>query len=513
VRWRNTAILFLVAVALGGALWWSGRQQSQKKEAEARAKRLFGDLEAGQVDWFSLQTKDGKPAKVARVNGAWRVVEPVDFPADATTADSIASTLAAMTSEAVIEEPQAPSVYGLGPDATTVHFHAAGKDYVLHVGKKTPVGANSYASTDGAKTVYTVATFKTTGFSKSLDDLRERRPLRFDRGDVTRIETSWPGGGVELAKSDGHWHITKPIQGDADDDVVETMLSDLVFLRAAGFIDDPPPDKDVGLDDPQWKVVLEGKPAKPGESPPRWELAIGGVVKLNARAGRAAEHALYEIPEDRFEKLPKTVDAFRFKELSRYVVTDAERFELSFADPQAAAQGQSRVVTIRGERSEDGWTTSPEVMGPGKAALMVADVAHLKADDIVADSVGASELTSLGLSPPQARIKVYGRAPAATSGEKKGAGGAPLLADLLIGVQKGDHIVTKRADRDTIFGMAASEGRNIPVSLDAFRNRFVSKESPAQKPSAAAKPSGPATPPAPAKPSAASKAPAAAKRP
>jgi len=377
-----------------------------------------------------------------------------------------------MASEAVFEEPQPLPVYGLGEDARVVRFGTADAAHELRVGKKTPVGANSYAATettDGSP-VFTVATFKTTSFDKPLDDLRERRPLRFERDDVTRIETEWTGGGAVVEKRDGAWRLVAPIEGEADESAIETLLSDLVFLRAAGFVDEPPPLAEVGLDAPEYRVVLTGE-ADAGEDPPRWELAVGGVIAVNARAGKAAEDVLYHIPEDRFQKLPKRVDAFRFKQLAHYVASDAERFELVFRDPAAEEQGRTEAVTITGLRTEAGWDTTPERMAAGLASRLIAELARLDAVDIAADEVGSEELAGLGLSPAHAAIRIFGKSP-------EEGGDAPVLADLQLGVQQGDRVLAKRADRPTVFRMDAALAEHIPVSLEAFRNRFVSAEAP-----------------------------------
>ena len=472
MSWRSTGILLLVAIALGAAIWWSNRHETETLEATEQSKRLFADLEPTRVEWIELTTTDGRDARLARRDGAWRVVEPVDFPADATAADAIATALATMASEAVFEEPQPLSVYGLGDDARVVRFGTADQEHELRVGKKTPVGANSYAAIAAADDapVFTVATFKTTSFDKPLDDLRERRPLRFERDDVTRIEAEWTGGGAVLEKRDGAWRLVAPIEGEADESAVETLLSDLVFLRAAGFVDEPPPAADVGLDAPEYRVVLTGE-TEAGKEPPRWELAIGGVVAANARAGKAAEDALYHIPEDRFQKLPKRVDAFRFKQLSHYVASDAEQFELVFRDAETASEGSTDVVTITGTRTEAGWDTTPEPMAAGLASRLVAELARLDAVDIAADEVGSEELAGLGLSPARAAIRIFGKPPEA-------GGDAPVLADVQLGVQQGDRVIAKRADRPTVFRMDAALAEHVPVSLEAFRNRFLSAEAP-----------------------------------
>jgi len=472
---RTTGILFLVAAALGLAVWLSNRHEGEKKTAEEQAKRLFGDLKAEQVDWIELTTADGKPARLERREGAWRVVQPVEAPADASQVDGIASSLAGLSSEAVVEGAQSPEVYGLGDSAKVVKFGAAGAEHALRVGKKTPVGSNSYVSTGDGK-VYTV--------DHPLDDLRERRPLRFDRESIERIEVSWQGGGATLAKKDGAWRLVAPLDASADDEVVETLLSDLLFLRGSGFVDVPPPDAEVGLDAPQYRVVLLGKPAKPGEPAPRSELVIGGVLDGATRAARGAERALYKIPNDRFDKLPKTVVAFRQKDLAKFVATDAQRFELVFEDESVATSGQSRAVTLTGERKDTGWTTSPDPMAAGSAARLVAELARLKAVDIVAEEVGAHEEAGLGLAPPRVAIRVFGAPPA-------GGGEAPVLADVHLGTQKGDRIFASVPGRKIVYQIDGALAEHIPVSLDAFRNRFVSKEQPGQPaPPAAAEPGG-----------------------
>lgn len=482
MSWRNTLILLGVAVLVAVGIWLSDRQQERAHVAEERAKRLFPDLESGQLEWVAFSTSDGQNVRLVRKDGVWRVAEPVDFPADAPNADAIAGALATMSSEAVIEDPQPPEVYGLGEGVQVVRFSAGGREQELRIGKKAPVGNFRYVTTgpgaDGK--VYTVAGFKVASFEKPLDDLRERRPLRFEREQVRRIEAQWTGGGVVVEKQDGAWRLVEPITGEADGDAIDTLLADLAFLRADGFVDEPPPPAEVGLDEPQYRVVLVGA-AEENQEPPRWELAIGGMIGSGVRAGKAAEPALYEIPDDRFQKLPKTVNAFRFKQLSRYVASDAERFELIFPDPES--EGATRIVTITGERNDDGWETKPERMAAGSAARLVAELARLDAVDIAADEVGPQELVGLGLSPPQATIRVYGRsAPADEESEGESAPAADqLLAEVQFGAHQKGHILARRADRSTIFLVDDDRAEAIPVSLEAFRNRFVSKETPAEE--------------------------------
>lgn len=473
---RTTGILFLVAVLLGVGIWFSNRQELEKKESEDQAKKLFGELSADQVEWISLRTSDGKQARLERRDDAWHLAAPVDFPADAATADGLASALAGLVSESVIEDAQAFPVYGLDADDKTIRFRANGVEHELRVGKKTPIGANNYAATGASGKVYAIASYRATSFEKPLDDLRERRPLRFDRDGVARIEASWRGGGVTLEKKDGVWRLTAPLEAEADAETVEALLSDLVFLRASSFLDAPPPDAEVGLDAPAYHVVLVDAPQE-GKEPMRHELAIGGLHGGPLRVVRGAEPELYQVPDERFEKLPKTVAAFRHRTLASFVATDAQRFELSFADP--GAEDASRVFTIEGNGSDgEGWTTKPDALKEGLAARIVAEVARLKAEDIAADAMGPDELAGIGLAPPRATLRVFGKPPAE-------GGEAPELAAVLFGLVKGGRIYAKVPDRPTVYVLSDALAEHVPMSLEAYRNRFVAPPASAETPPAA----------------------------
>ena len=114
----------------------------------------------------------------------------------------MANTLAEMASEQTIADAQPPDVYGLGDAAHVVQFRAKGTEYLLRVGKHTPIGANSYAMTGAAAAIHTVPTYRTSGFERALADLRERRVLRFDRNAIESIRLDCPAA-ASLERHDG----------------------------------------------------------------------------------------------------------------------------------------------------------------------------------------------------------------------------------------------------------------------------------------------------------------------
>jgi hypothetical protein len=460
---RTTGILFVLAAALAAFVYFYEIQgESARKEAEEAAKRIFPGLEAEQVDAIWLHTTDDRQARVERAEGGWRLVEPVDFPGDTTTLDGMASTLVQLTSEGEIADPQAPAVYGIGDERSVLHFHAGDRDYGLQMGSKAPVGAATYVSPLGSGRVYTVPTWRLNSLRKSLLDLRDRRVLVFDRDAVERIEASWPGGGVALEKGeDGDWRLTEPIEGPADQATVDSLLSDLSFLRAEGFVDDPPPDAEAGLDPPAFALDLHTKGADEEGKP--LHFALGSVLDGKLRLARGAQPVLYQVSEERLADFPRKLVAYRFKELARFVASEARSFELVLRSTSGEEE------TLRGQRDDGGWKTEPEAMAPGKAAAMVNELARLDAVDIVADAPKPEELAKLGLSPPRAHLRVLGEAPE--------GGEAPVLADVLLGeVDPEAGIAAQRVDGAAVYRLDHEVADQLPVGLEAFRNRFASQE-------------------------------------
>ena len=465
---RVTLVLFVLAASLGAFVYlYEIRGADQRKDAEAKAKRLFPGVEVSDVDAIWLTTTEGKSAEVVRDAGGWRVQQPVVGPGDPVALDGMANALTEISSQSTIADAQAPDVYGLGDSARIVKFRAKGVEHELRIGKTAPVGSSTYASTAEGQGIYTVPTYRATTFQKSLDDLREHRVLRFDRNSINRIEVGWNGGAVVLEKKDGTWHVTSPLEAPADDDTVDKFLSDVSYLRADGFIDAPPSDEALALTPPELTLTLSGNAPVAGQPAPSFSLKLGKPLPTNPkrRALRTGDGGVYEIATERIAEFPRDVTAYRFKEVSRFSTSDANRVELAFS--QEAGKPPLVVALARGDT---GWTSDGDPIVPGKAVRLVAELSHLRAAGIVSDHPGPAELKEHGLTPPQVTLRVLGAKP--PSGE------APLLADVPIGTSDAQGAAARSAKSETLYRLAPELADHIPGSLAVWREKFVSKETP-----------------------------------
>ena len=459
---RTTAILFLLASALGAFVWfYEIRGEAGRKDAEAAAKRIFPGVEASAIGQVELTTSDGKRARLERRDSEWHLAAPLETAADSFAADAIASALAQLGSEAVYESPQPLAVYGLEDESHDLQFKAGDASHQLRLGKNTPVGGNRYAMVPGQTRVYTVQAPAANALTKSLDDLREKRLLRFDAGSARRVSLRWPGGGVVLARGDPGWNLEQPIAGPADQMTVDDLLNDLSFLRATGFVDAPSPAQEKLLATPELEAVVELEPAQKDAAPRQLKLAIGGREgEKEGRLARSDAPGLFRIPSERLLDFPREVASYRFRELAHFEPDQAEKLEIAFT-PQNGAP-----VTVTASRAGTGWSSTPEAVEPAKLASMIDDLSRLRAKRILADSMSEAELREHGLTPPNARFVVSG---------KSGS-----LADVELGaVQASEGVVARSSGGAAVYLLDPNLADVLPVSLEALRANFLVKAEPA----------------------------------
>ncbi len=477
---RTTAIWLLVLAGLGAFVWfYEIRGGEARREAEERSKDLFAEVEVDDIDWIELETRDGKEARLERRDGRWWIVSPVEFPADEGTADAIASALADLRVDRRIEEPQPLAVYGLGEEARRVRFGGGERSFALVIGDRAPVGSATYVTAEPGGGVATVAGYRVGALSRNLDDLREKRPLRFDRSLARRIRLESPAGSVVLVRTEEGWQLEEPVRERADEDTVSRLLSELTFLRASEGVDEAP-EGGGGLETPWLRVELTLDPEEEGGEPVTRELVVG-AAEGGTRLARGSAGALYRLKQESLDRIPTDPMEYRFRELARFSIPEAHRIEIHFEEPISAPD---RVLDVTLERDgEGGWKATGAHLAEEKIDELLGELALLRADRIVAEAVGDEELAALGLDPPRARYRVLGQ-----------DGG--VLADVRLGALDAEGVYAMRAGESRIFLLPPEVAEHLPANLEAFRNRF---EEPAPEPveeasEPEAEPGAPSTP-------------------
>jgi hypothetical protein len=90
---------------------------------------------------------------------------------------------------------------------------------------------------------------------------------------------------------------------------------------------------------------------------------------------------------------------------------------------------------------------------------------------VAAEKADEKQLAGLGLAPPRALVRVLGEA-------AEGQQPAPLAEVQLGRLDAKQGIAARRTGSETVYWLDPQLAEHLPVSLDAFRNRFVSAEPP-----------------------------------
>ncbi len=461
---KATAVLFAIAAVLAAFVYFYVIEGEEARvEAAAAEKRLFPDVEQGEIASISLRISDAPEIRLERRDGRWWIVAPIDFAADTFAADGVASAITQLMGESVIEDPQPPDVYGLGAAGAKIGFTVGDLEKTLHIGNKTPVGFNAYVLIDGDDRVYTVASYQLTPLKKELESLRDKRILDFDPAAVGRVVVRWPGTKIVVERSDEGWQMVAPVQSPADAGTIDALLSNLLFLRASAFVDDPGSAEEMGFVPPQFAVEMEMSREAAGSDPVIVRFAVGGVDEAGSqRFVRGAVEPLYLISEHRFDDFPRRLVTYRDRRLAEFAIDDARRVELGFHTDA----GETIAVSVT--REGDGWVSNADSVQPEKLDALVNALSGLHADDIIAEEFGSAELQAMRLDPAKVVLLVYG------AGDP-----AERLAEIHLGVAFGGGVTARVPNRDTIFLLDAALADLLPTDLEDYRERFVAQPEPA----------------------------------
>lgn len=475
---RTTGWLALVALALGAFVYlYEIEGEVERKAAEDEAKRIHPGIEAEDIEAVTLTTRDGVPARFERREGRWELVTPLMAPADATALDAIASALADMPRAGTVETPADADAsgeavlepFGLGEAARTIRFEVGGGTKGIRIGRSTPVGGHRYVARLEDDAVAYVESYRVNAFNRDLDDLRDRRIFGFASGDVRTLRLRWPASGGEAARDadfvelalarddEGSWQIGAPLVAAADDAVVRDLLSDLAYLRAEDFLDEPAPAVDAALE----QTALELHWTLDGDHLERSARIAGSTGEAHVIEGPAGRR--YTIASERLEDFPRRLDAYRDKRLSAFEVSEARGLSLELREEGAAGDGAPG-MRVEAELADAGWRSEPPRIDPDRASDLVRVLSNLQAVEILAEEMGPAERAGLGLEPPRARLRVEG-----APGE--------LLADVWLGrVESGRGLFARRGDAETIYLLPISVAGSLPISVERFETDFAASE-------------------------------------
>jgi hypothetical protein len=224
----------------------------------------------------ALQRRMGtKDLEIAKDKGGWNIVKPVKEKADDPLMQQLFEQLGNLRAEQIAAYPYSRShtergndgdMFGLEKPSALVTIKLKGEqkpsEHIIKLGKLAGEGGERFAVVDDGK----IAAVLPASLSEQLTGaplvFRDRTIARF--ADADRLQLDRGSRHAVFGKVEGSWKLIEPLQGDAEQDLLDDFLDRLRRLRAAALVVEKPDAdalKKYGLDRPevQWRVQSSGK--------------------------------------------------------------------------------------------------------------------------------------------------------------------------------------------------------------------------------------------------------------
>ena len=328
MRSRNLIVLTLIVLALGAYIYFHERHQPTTEERRQKADALFPDLDRDEVAGLEIHNTHGT-FRIVKRGEEWRLVEPIDFPADAPAVSSLLGSLEGLKAERTLAEGEVdPAAYGLDAPSITVTLSTAdGKTSSLEVGNETALGSNRAVRRTGERSVILVGGWFVRDLDKALDQWRARDLVELGADEVAALTVLAGADRIQLVRQGEDWHLIEPLDDVADRDHVRNLIADLDSLRIEEFLDNPPPAAELGLEPPAYRITIV---RSSGGDP--ISLDFGASRERDGRtqiACRRNAADLFWVDDRAAIRLAKAPVLWRSKTVAPFDTWDAERLTIS----------------------------------------------------------------------------------------------------------------------------------------------------------------------------------------
>src|SRR3954454_7357835 len=124
---KGLLIAVVLLAALGGVTWWSNKKEADKSKNPADTTTKLLTIPDDQFQEIKIKKLTGETLALKKANAKWQVTAPVAMPADQDAAGSMASALASLSADKVVED-KAGDLKPYGLEMPTLDVQVVRKD-------------------------------------------------------------------------------------------------------------------------------------------------------------------------------------------------------------------------------------------------------------------------------------------------------------------------------------------------------------------------------------------------
>ena len=270
---------------------------------------------------------------------------------------------------------------------------------------------------------------------------------------VTGIELVYADRTIALAKRDGGWHLTQPVDAPADEPVVKSLITTITGAQVQKSLDEVPADlAPFGLDKPATAITIATKDGTLPAIQIGKNTAIG--AKTYVRKGDAPK--IYLTASTIQTGVNKQARDLRDKQLLVFQDDDVQRIDI-------AKPGSPALSLVR--KDKDTWTLEPGGLAADATEVRsyVSSLRTTRATDFPDDN--PADLSKYGLDAPRLTVTV------ATG--KDGAATQQLLVGGESSGQQTKQVYVKRGNQPNVFAVGEWAFRSLDKDAAALRDKTV----------------------------------------
>lgn len=460
---RTTLILAVVALLIGGLVWWDYKKGTTTEDRESQRKRLLA-IKAPDVTGLEL-ARTNQIIALEKSDAHWSLKKPLAVRADDATVGSILDELEFAERTRTLTDASAAE-FGLDSPRLRVTLHDKKGATTLRIGSETPTKDAVFVQLEGDTAIHVVRKSIFERLDRSVADLRDRTVIGAVADSATRFEIKSADRVIELAKSaattnaEPRWAIVRPLTVRADQQLTRNLLTDLSGLRVLDFVSEDPKDLHTHhLAEPSAELTVWTGAAETGKTLLLGAAQSNDTTKVTAKLKGA--DSIFTIAADDAKKFALQVNDLRDHRVLVYAEPDVRTIEV--------LRGADKIVVTRGTPPDGAWKlTAPVAVAADESRLhnLLDQLNNLTITQFVADV--ATDLDKYGLAAPAATVTLQGD-------------GTNIVAQLLIGSATASNTWrhVKRTDEPSVYGIAPAIDW-LPANANALRTRKLAAITPDQ---------------------------------
>jgi hypothetical protein len=455
--------MWLWAIIAAGLFAFIFLYERRARDADTGAALVVPGVEPAAVSLVQVRPAGQLEIRAKRAADSWRLIEPLDYPAQAASIEHLLSELEQLTPATIIsanemnQRPRANEEFGFESPQASLILQQEGLRHHLLIGARTAPGDQVFVQVVGREAVYVVDAGLLEFVPRSPNDWRDTAFVDFADLVFDRIVATNKGKTLELKRDspDKLWRIL-PLQDRADSTRIDAALLVLQSLRVQQFVSDSTTAdlEAFGLQPAELAIAFHHGP----------ELAMllqFGKTATNdpglVYARRDDQNTIVAVPTEWLSPWRGSQDFFR----DRHLVGPARAVD------EIEIRGTESFTLQRTTNNQ--WRVLPQNF-PADPALvngLLTDLRDLRVVQFVKDVVTEPDLPTYGLAAPSMQV-ILRKAVPGTNGPAYSP-----VASLDFGATQDGKVFARRPDETFVYAVALADFERIPASGWQARARRI----------------------------------------